>query len=182
MTRWGWLGVVALTALAIVSVLAPGSAGRRAPLRATPVASAGPPAAETVYRKALAPRIERAALDADALVEIGERRSRNLLEIRAAQNRMGDSLAAIDLLLANRPPPADLQSSISGYWEGAEALREAMTEAQAGFVRLDWERVAAAYERAGTGAAALHRAERLLASAAGGPSATPGPPSSGEGR
>lgn len=182
MTRWGWLGFMALTALAILSVLTPGGVGRQAPLRVTPVATAGRATAETGYRKALAPRFERAALDADALVEIGERRSRNLLEIRAAQNRMSNSLAAIDLLLANGPPPKGLQTSISGYREGAEAMREAMTEAQAGFVRLDWDRVAAAYERAETGAAALHRAERLLASAAAGASATPGPPTSGEGR
>lgn len=177
MTRWAWLGFAMVGAVALASVLVPNAWPEEVRPGAPVVAPAALPTAEAAYYEALAPRLDRAALDADALVEIGNRRSRNLLEIRAAQDRMDESLDALDLLLAKRPPPPRFASSVGAYRHGSTSVREAMTEAQAAFLRFDWDRVAAAYDRAGNGAAALHRAERELAVAVGrAASTTPGSP------
>lgn len=177
MTRWTWIGFAVLGAVVIASVLVPTGLSDDIRPGATVVAPTALPRAEADYYEALAPRLERAALGAGALVAIGERRSRNLLEIRAAQDRMDESLDALDLLLANRPPPTRFARSVETYRDGSAAVREAMSEARAAFLRFDWDRVAAAYEVAGEGAATLRRATSELGTAAGRPeSATPDSP------
>lgn len=177
MTRWGWLGLVLVGAVAAASVLlANGSRNAYRP-RFPIFAPTTLPAEEAAYYEAIASRLERATSDADGLVEIGEQRSRNLFAIRDAQERMNESLDALDLLLANRPPPDRFAASVASMRAGSMALREAMAEAQAAFLRLDWERVAAANDLAVTGADRLRGAERELDSAAGRPpSAGPGSP------
>lgn len=109
-------------------------------------------------RKSLSPRLTAAAEQARALADLGQRRSRNLLEIRSAQTRMNDALSAVDDLIAGQPIPPPLAPALDGYGASAATVREAMAEAQAGFVRFDWDRVAAAYEQMSAGATGLQRA------------------------
>jgi len=95
---------------------------------------------------------------------------------------MDQSLDDLDAFLATRPPPRRFTSSLTTYRAGATAVRDAMDEARAGFVRFDWDRVAVAYDLVETGAARIRRAASDLAAAAGGASeATPEPlsPSAG---
>jgi hypothetical protein len=144
----------------------------RGSIPASPVASS-PPAeawlalAEATYEGGLEPLLQAAADEAAALAALGERRERNLLTIRAAHGRMEERLAAVDEFAATQPTPDRLAAALMTYREGAVAVRRAMAEAQAGFVRLDWDRVARATVLMGQGAAALRRAERLLDEAAG---------------
>ena len=127
----------------------------------------------------MAPRLRAAAAGAAELVALGESRSRNLLTIRAAQRRMDDRLAAVDALLAAGPTPARFAPALDAYHSGATAVRRAMAEAQAGFLRLDWDRVARATDLLADAAAALDRAAAILDAAAATPSPswTPGPAS-----
>lgn len=168
MTRWTWVTLAVLGGLATASVLLE-TAPRNRPLpRMTNVASTALAPEEASFYEEVSPRLTRASLEAAALAEIGERRSRNLLEIRSAQDRMDQSLDDLDALLATRPPPPRFASSLANYREGAGTVRAAMDEAQAGFVRFDWDRVGAAYDLVETGGATLRGAARDLAAAAGG--------------
>lgn len=177
MTRGTWIGVALVGVLAAASVIvAPGRQSRAVPPGAA-VAPAALSPAEAAFFRDVAPRLSRAARDAAALTEIGKRRSRNLLEIRNAQTEIDRTLDDLDAILARRPPPALFVPSLLTYRTGATAIRDAMDEAQAGFVRFDWDRVAAAYDLAETGAGNLRRAGEEITAAAGRlPSGTPAPP------
>lgn len=181
MTRWTWVALALLGGLATASVVVE-TAPRNRPLPPlTAVAAASLTPNEASFFGAVSPRLTRASLDAAALAEIGERRSRNLLEIRAAQAQMNQSLDDLDGFLAARPPPPRFASSLTTYRQGATAVRDAMDEAEAGFVRFDWDRVAVAYDLVETGAARLRRAANDLAAAGGAGETTPEPatPSAG---
>jgi hypothetical protein len=110
----------------------------------------------------LLPLLERAAADARALVILGESRERNLLRIRAGQEAMNSSLAATDAWLAAHPQLSPGHPAVAAYRHGAAAIREAMDEAQAAFLRFDFDRVGRAVERLRQGAAALEQAIDLL--------------------
>ena len=151
------VGFALLAALAALSVLLSTRDGRP---RSHPRISATPAttAEETAYQRALEPRLRDAVAEARALVAIGDRRSRNLLEIRAAQGRMADALQRVDDLTAARPAPPRFAPALDSYRLGSESIRTAMDDAQAGFLRFDWDRVAAAYDRLADGARRLERA------------------------
>lgn len=147
-----------LVALTVASVLTTASSPR--PSR--PSAQGAGAVAVRGYASALAPRLSAAADQAAALAALGERRSRNLLEIRSAQSRMEETLAAVDTIAAAGPPPASAVSAVASYRSGAALVRDAMDEAQAGFLQFDWDRVATAYEDLDAGAAQLRRARDQL--------------------
>jgi hypothetical protein len=132
----------------------------------------GLPVAEATYYRGLVPLVRAAAEEGAALVALGERQERNLLTIRAAQGRMEERLAAVDEFAATQPTPDRFAAALARYREGAVAVRRAIAEASAGFVRLDWDRVARASSLMGRGAAILRQAELMLDEAVG--IATPG--------
>ena len=124
---------------------------------ASPVA-----ASADAVRAGFAPLLDRATADARMLVELGERKERNLFRIRAAQTEMEASLAAADAWLAANPVPKEHEAAVAAYREGAASIRAAMAEAQAGFLRLDFDRVARAAATMRDGEAALGDATLLL--------------------
>ena len=130
--------------------------------------------AEATFYADLAPRLRAAAEQAQALVDLGEGRSRNLLAIRAEQRRMDDRLGAVDAIAAARAAPDRFAPALAVYRDGARTVRTAIDEAEAGFLRLDWDRVARATESMAQGAFELDRAVTLLDAAAG-VGATPSP-------
>ena len=95
--------------------------------------------------------LARTLADAKLLVELGESKERNLFRIRAGQAAMEQSLAAADAWLASNAVADTDRSLVMTYRDGAELIRNGMAEAQAGFLRLDFDRVAqaAAEVRAG---------------------------------
>ncbi len=131
-----------------------------------PRQSASPPGAapEAGFRAGFTLLLEQAIADARVLVATGEARDRNLLRIRAQQEAMLGSLSAADAWLDANPAPARVVPAVAAYREGATAIRAAMDEAQAGFLRFDFGRVARATETMGRGEAALSRALTLLQS------------------
>lgn len=173
LTRPGFVGLLLLVALAIGAIGLTASAQR--PTASRPV-SAFPRGDDVAYVAALAPRVAAAADQARALAALGERRSRNLLEIRSAQSTMESALAAVEKVAAARPVPTEVELALEAYRTGAAAVRTAMSEARAGFLRFDWDRVAAANEQMASGAERLNRAARLLEDP---PPATPVPADEG---
>lgn len=123
-----------------------------------------------------APLLQRAAANAATLVTIGEAKERNLLRIHAAQQEMNASLAAADAWLAAHVPPAADEPAVAAYQHGAAAIRLAMNEAQAGFLRFDFARVARATTTMRQGAADLNTALTLLDEPAKSPATPAGPP------
>lgn len=128
---------------------------------ATPQARVASPASGG-FAAGFRPLLARAAAEAEALVEMGEARERNLLRIRAGQNAMHEALGAADGWLAEQPPAPGDVPAVEAYQEGATSIRTAMNEAQAGFLRLDFDRVARSTETMREGAALLDRAIDLL--------------------
>ena len=76
---------------------------------------------------------------------------------------MNETLADVDAWLAAHPAEIDDEAAIAAYRAGAASVREAMAEAQAGFLRLDFDRVARATGTMREGEAALQEAVALLA-------------------
>jgi hypothetical protein len=114
------------------------------------------------FRAGFRPLLERATAAANDLVAMGDARERNLLHIRDGQEAMEAALAEADAWLATHlPSPAD-EPMVAVYRHGAAAIRTATAEAQAGFLRFDFERVARATETMRSGAADLARATALL--------------------
>lgn len=114
------------------------------------------------FRAGFVPLLAQAAANAQVLVAIGESRERDLVRIYAEQEAMANSLAAADAWLASHQPPAPDEPAIAAYLHGAAAIRKAMSEAQAGFLRFDFERVARATETLHAGSASLQRALELF--------------------
>lgn len=104
---------------------------------------------------------------ADALVDLGERRERNLLVVGQRQAAMNSALDATDAWLgqqvAHQGDPA-----VTAYRAGANDIRRAMADAQSAFLRFDWDGIAAANDTLKLGVAQVSAAENLLLPDAGG--------------
>lgn len=98
---------------------------------------------------------------ADALVDLGERRERNLLVVGQRQSAMNAALNASDAWLKQQPGHED-DPAVAAYRAGAHDIRQAMTDAQAAFLRFDWDGVAAANDTLRQGAAHISVAVDLL--------------------
>jgi hypothetical protein len=148
------LGLLTASAL-LVTALRPGTS----PV-AVPRAIATP--GDSSFRGAFRPFLDRATAQARELVTMGDARERNLLRLRAGQDAMNAALDEADAWLAAHPPPVSDAAAIDAYRDGAKHIRTAMAEAQAGFLRLDFARVAAATVTMRSGLAALERASAAL--------------------
>ena len=100
---------------------------------------------------------------ADALVELGERRDRNLLVVSQRQAAMNAALNSTDAWLAQQVPHQD-NAAVAAYRTGANLIRQAMADAQAAFLRFDWDGIAAANDTLKQGAEAIAEAEARLRS------------------
>ena len=175
------VAVVALLAaagwwLGLPSVLAPMPPVPSLPAASPAGAPSGTPLALTGAERAWAAGFRAALAPAEAaagdLVRLGEGKSRDLFAIRGGQARMNDALGTADAYLAASPAPAALGGVAADYRAGAALVRQAMAEAMAGFVRLDWGRVRAATGEMRAGQASLARALAVLDAL---PTATPSP-------
>ena len=101
------------------------------------------------------------ALAGTALVEMGERRERNLLVVRQRQAAMTDALSATDAWLAEHPS-LEPHPAVTAYRSGAAKIRDAMAQAQAAFLRFDWDAIAAANMTLQEGVDAIHAALTAL--------------------
>lgn len=117
---------------------------------------------DDAFRAGFAPLVVQVAREAAVLTALGERKERNLFRIRTAQTAMEASLSATDAWLAANPAPEEHEAAVAAYRQGAALVREAMDEAQAGFLRLDFGRVARATATMRAGEAALREARMLL--------------------
>lgn len=112
-------------------------------------------------------RLNSVQLAADALVDLGERRERNLLVVGQRQSAMNTALDATDAWLAQQAA-AENEPPVAAYRAGAEKIRRAMSDAQSAFLHFDWSGVAAANDTLRQGAADIAAAKGFLESDAGG--------------
>lgn len=80
---------------------------------------------------------------ADALVELGETRERNLLVVRQGQSAMNEALDSTDAWLSQQNAHED-DDAVATYRAGATLIRQSMADAQSAFFRFDWDSVTAA--------------------------------------
>lgn len=121
---------------------------------------------DAAYYDAVLPALIGVAEEANFLAELGQRHSRNLFEIRAGQQRMNDRLTAADDLVADGDTPTQFGPAMQSYRVGAATVRDAMRQAQAGFLRFDWNQVATASLMMSDGATRLQGATTLFQLAA----------------
>ena len=110
-----------------------------------------------VFRQALGGATDQAG----GLLDLGERKSRNIPEILSEQRKLGARLAEIDALIASGTLPQEMQPAIDAYTSGAADIRGAMQNAKSGFSQLNWEKVRGATEQLAKGVASLAEARRL---------------------
>ncbi len=160
-----WFGYDALRDgnLAVPGAPTAGIEQEAAPVEAAPQEAAEAPAGEMTgdpareFRRALGGASEQAR----ELFKLGEKKSRNVPDILNQQRKMGDRLAEIDALIASGSLPPELQPAIDAYTSGSADVREAISDAQAGFTHLDWDRVKRATEQLGRGLESLSNAAAL---------------------
>jgi hypothetical protein len=127
------------------------------------VRNVGTPTATATFADEFLEHLRTVEEAADALVDLGERRERNLLVVGQRQSAMNDALDATDAWLA---PQAEHQDdpAVVAYRTGAAGIRQAMADAQSAFLRLDWNGVAAANDTLKRGTATISTAaDRLYA-------------------
>jgi hypothetical protein len=102
----------------------------------------------------------------DALVDLGDRRERNLLVVSQRQAAMNAALDATDTWLGQQPAHQS-DPAVAAYRAGAAGIRQAMADAQSAFLRFDWDGIAAANTTLRQGKADVTMAEDMLQSADG---------------
>ena len=80
---------------------------------------------------------------ANALVELGVSRERNLLIVGQRQSAMNAALDSTDTWLTQHAAH-ESDPAVIAYRTGAILIRQAMSDAQSAFFRLDWDDIAAA--------------------------------------
>ncbi|MCA9880154.1 MAG: hypothetical protein KC442_20310 [Thermomicrobiales bacterium] len=155
-------------ALALLLVILLAGAGalflRPAAPPPNPVTRASP--AATPFAAGFRSQLASVLSAGEALVDLGERRERNLLVVRQRQSAMIAALDATDAWLAQHPAAAD-DPAVAAYRTGSTRIRAAMAEAQAAFLRFDWDAIAAANDTLRQGVADLTTARDLLPEPAG---------------
>lgn len=170
-------GVVVLLGLAGVTIML--STQSAPPVVPTVVAT--PPTLseeERAFYDAVSPELRAAAAEARQLTTRGEERDRNLFAIRAGQGRLRDHLAALDEQFA-APVPERFAPVVAMYELAAGDIRTSMNQAEAAFMRFDWDAVGAATELMAGGTAQLEAAvahlDDIVGVTAAPDGATPGP-------
>jgi hypothetical protein len=149
--------LLALVPLAIIAeVRAPWPAVRRA----------GTPAVAAAFADGFLEHLGSVQAAADALVDLGERRERNLLVVGQRQSSMNAALDATDAWLAQQAAHQG-DPAVAAYRAGATGIRQAMADAQSAFLHFDWDGVAAANDTLKQGVADISTAADLLHAAVG---------------
>jgi hypothetical protein len=144
--------LLALAGLAIAS-------GLRAP--APPVTNDGTVTGTGSFTEEFMEHLETVRVAADALVDLGERRERNLLIVGQRQSAMNAALDATDTWLARQTAHQDDPAVVS-YRSGAALIRQAMADAQSAFLHFDWDGIAAANETLNEGVIEIHTAATAI--------------------
>jgi hypothetical protein len=171
------IGVVVLLGLAGATILL--STQSAPPV--VPAAVASPPSLtgeERAFYESVSPELRAAAAEARQLTTKGEQRDRNLFAIRAGQGRLRDHLAVLDQSFAATVPER-FAPVVAMYKLAVVDIRASMSQAEAAFLRFDWDAVGAATELMANGTAQLEAAVAQFDGAAGATpvaaNATPGP-------
>lgn len=123
--------------------------------------------AETAFFAYVAPRLHALAGETHALADLGQKKSRNLLQLQSHGERATALAREITAFGTERGVPPRFASAHTAFRAGAAQTVRGMTEARQGFVRFDWDRVAKATDIFVDGAATLDAAARQLDAAVG---------------
>lgn len=170
--RWvGSAAVVTFVALTAGIIVAREDIADRFVDDAEPKPSTSPPpglsADEQAFYAFVAPRLARISAESEELVDLAEERSRNLLELQTRGERIDEGAQEIDDYVSAHGVPDRFAAAHHQYRQGIAGIRAGMEEARTGFLRFDWDRVAAAVDRFTEGADDLAAALEALHRAAG---------------
>lgn len=150
--------LLALAGLAVTLI----PRGPEWPAFGTPVVPT-PAAFDSTFRE----RLKSVHAAADALVDLGERRERNLIVVGQRQAAMNHALDITDAWLSEQVTHQDDPAVVS-YRTGAAEIRQAMADAQSAFLRFDWDAIGIANEMLKQGVSDISAAEAALNSRGGG--------------
>jgi hypothetical protein len=141
--------------------IAPAPAGT-----ALPTAAALSPADDAFYRYVGA-RMRALSAESAKLVELGEARSRNVMELQIRANRIDQISGQIDDYLATSPVPPRFQPALDRYTAAVAIMRAGIAATKSAFFAFDWDGVAAGLATFEQGTSQLDSSYRLLQEAAG---------------
>lgn len=174
------ISAVAILLLALGAVSAYAARGRIEESVAPPAPGATPPPAEAEltteesdFYRFVGPRLGVLSAESAKLAELGEARTRDLLELQVRANRIDDVSRQIDGYVATRAVPPRFQPVIDRYDAAITDARQGIDATEAAFRRFDWDGVAAGLAVFERGARGLDDAYSTIRAAAGDDRSTP---------
>lgn len=172
---------VAVALLVAGAIAAYASRGRIEEAVAPPAPAASPlPQAvamtpeEAAFYRFVGARLGALTGESVKLQQLGEARSRNLVELRVRADRIDQISGQIDDYLAAGPIPPRFGLAIDRYRAGIDIARAGVAATRTAFTRFDWDGVAAGLDTFERGVGDLDAAYAELREAAGlTPAATP---------
>lgn len=140
-----------------------------------------PPAAETIpeptaiiltaqereFYDYVSPRLRAIAAESFVLAELGQQRSRNLIELQVRSDRVSATSAEIDTFVTNVTVPARFAQAMAEYDAGVTAIRTGMDEAKAAFFSFNWDALGPALDQFTLGSMRVDASVRSMDAAAG---------------
>ncbi len=113
-----------------------------APAGTPVVATTGMSLEEQAFYDFVAPRMLSVTAEAKVLAELGQEKSRNVLELQTRGNRIDKYTSEIDGYIASHSVPTRFTKSMSLFYQGVGQLKSAMANSKKGMVTFDWDLVA----------------------------------------
>jgi len=131
-----------------------------------------PPAAieltveERAFYDSVVMRLRAVTAESEALVALGQARSRNILELQRRSDRVEQITTQIDEFIAASGIPDRFTEAVAHYVAGIKAVRAAESATRTGFLSFGWDAIDRAVEGMASGAMNLRTAQELLERAA----------------
>jgi hypothetical protein len=138
--------------------------------RLVPLAPAGTPVPavaavtdeEEAFYKFVGARLRAITAESTVLAQLGEERSRNVVELQVRSDRVLELCDQIDDYLAANPVPTRFETAVATYRSGSVTLRTGIDDAKSSILRFDWDGVAAALDRFEEGTNQLQTSYELM--------------------
>jgi hypothetical protein len=129
-------------------------------------------AEEATFYDYVAPRMLKFSAEAEVLAQLGESKSRNIVELQTRGNRIDEYAGQISSYIASHPVPSRFAVPTREFFLGVDELQSAMENSKRGMITFDWNLVAAQIKVFEHGSAMVRNATNHIQIDAG--SATPG--------
>jgi hypothetical protein len=124
-------------------------------------------AEESNFYNYVAPRMLKLSAEAEVLAQLGQSKSRNIVELQTRGNRIDEYAGQISIFIATHPVPIRFAGPMREFFEGVQELQSAMANSKRGMVTFNWDLVAEQIKIFEHGSALVRDATRQIQSEAG---------------